>query len=185
VKVRISRRTRIAALVAAPGAAIAAVAISFVPFVRPSEPDLPSHADAVVVLSGDHGERLSIAGPLLDSKVAPTLVFDGTSDGGAQDRLCAGAPAPYEVICLRPVPDNTRAEARALANLARSHGWRQLVVVTSTQHVVRSRILFGRCFDGRVTVIGGHPNYGRSEVARQVVHEWVGTVYSLAVARGC
>ena len=48
------------------------------------------HADAIVVLSGDHGERLSRARLLLGRGVASTLVLDGEPDSPESTRLCAG-----------------------------------------------------------------------------------------------
>jgi len=157
---------------------------SFVPFLWPTASADPTSADAVIVLSGDHGERLPIAIRLIERGAVSTLVFVGTPDGPISDRLCAGGQ-DFEAICLRPQPDNTRAEARAAAQLAEERGWRSVVVATSTYHVTRSRLLFGRCFDSRVTVLGGTPSYGWRVAMGQVFHEWAGSLAALTVARGC
>lgn len=145
--------------------------------------DAPGRADAVVVLSGDHGERLARAKELLAGGVAPTLVLVGTPDSTENLDMCAGRTT-YDVVCLRPEPDNTRTEAAASAELARDRNWERLVVVTSTPHVARSRLLFDRCFSGTLHVVGADPRTDAGAVRRARVHEWFGLVHAL-VFRGC
>lgn len=157
--------------------------ISFLPFLR-ARTDAPTRADAVVLLSGDHGERRPVALGMLDDGVAETLVLVGTSDGAVEGGLCSN-PQPFEVICLRLNPDSTRAEAQAVGTLAKQRGWRDLVVVTSTHHATRAQLIFRRCIDGSVITIGARPPFGRAETARQVVREWLGTVKALALEFGC
>ena len=164
-------------------AAVGLLAMSFVPFVRGGSVNLV-RADAVVVLSGDHGERLPPARTLIDRGVTSTLIFAGALDSGRGIELCKGGQR-FEVICLIPNPDNTREEARAVARLASSRGWRQIVVVTSRHHVPRSELLFDRCVDGDVVLVGADPGYGTRLVARNLVREWLGVIRSLTVARSC
>lgn len=161
-----------------------ALAMTLVPFLRPASDD-PRQADAVIVLSGDHGERLAVATRLLGNGVAATLVFAGTRDRVQEDVLCAAPPEGFEVVCLRPQPDSTRAEARASAQLAEQRGWRRIVVVTSDYHVTRSRLLFERCFDGQVDVVGGDSNHSVAVLARVVAHEWLAVGHALTVGRSC
>ncbi|HEX2042297.1 MAG TPA: YdcF family protein [Acidimicrobiales bacterium] len=170
-------------LLAALTALLLIVAITFVPVVWP-ETDPPGRADAVIVLSGDHGERLPIAQALIDDGLVDTLVFVGTLDRAEEESLCRSQQR-VEYICLRPQPDNTRTEARAAAQLAESRGWRTIVVVTSNFHVARTRILFDRCFDGNVRVMGGDPPYGRATLRRQLPAEWLKLGYTLTLARKC
>lgn len=144
----------------------------------------PSQADAVVVLSGDHGERLAEGLRLVGDRVAPTLVLDGTPDMIQVLELCRN-PQPFEVVCLRPDPDSTRAEARAAGALARARGWRKLVVVTTTHHVPRATLLFRRCFEGEVSVVGADPPYGWRMSARQIVQEWLKVAHVTTLSRGC
>ncbi|HEX2118886.1 MAG TPA: ElyC/SanA/YdcF family protein, partial [Acidimicrobiales bacterium] len=122
----------------------------------PSTDATPRRADALVVLSGDHGERLARAKELLAGGVAPTLVLVGTPDSAENLDMCAGRTT-FDVVCLRPEPDNTRTEAAATAELARDRDWEALVVVTSTPHVSRARLLFDRCFPGTLDVVGADP----------------------------
>ncbi len=176
------RRRRIA-LVAAVAVLLCVVA-SFIPIVWPAT-DPPGRADAVIVLSGDHGERLPLALDLIERGVTSTLVFDGALDSVRAVELCRGGQ-PFEVICLQPSPvDNTRGEARAAAELATSRGWKRVVVATSTHHVARSALLFGRCIDGDVAMISAPVARSSGIAVRRILDEWVKLAYSLTVARRC
>lgn len=164
--------------------ALAALLLTFVPFVWPSY-DTPERADAVIVLSGDHGERRPVALRLLERGVAPTLVFDGTPDRGDEDQLCQDGWKGFEVICLRPHPDGTREEARAAGRLAEERGWNSVVVVTTGYHAVRSALLFDRCVDGDVSVVPARRGLPVFKAAANVVREWLGTAYYATLRRGC
>ncbi len=159
------------------------LALSLFPILRPAT-DSPAPTDAVVVLSGDHGERLPIAMSLIERGLAGTLVFVGTPDRLQEEELCQST-GPVEYICLRPHPDNTRAEAQAVAQLAKSRRWSNVVVVTSTFHVTRSRLLFRRCVDGEVRMMGGHPPYGRDMLVRQIRLEWAKVIYTVVAGPDC
>lgn len=147
--------------------------------------DSPRRADAVVVLAGDH-LRLGKALELMTRRVAPTLVIsDGLAPGWRKaNRLCrAGARGRFRVLCFRPDPYSTRGEARAVARMAAARGWRSVVVVTSTYHVTRARLLFDRCVDGRVRVTGA--TYRRSLIPLEIFLEPAKLAYALAFARSC
>ena len=152
-------------------------------FVLVPEQDSARHADAVVVLAGDD-LRLGKALELMTRRVAPTLVIsDGLAPGWHRaNRLCRGRAA-FRVVCFRASPYSTRGEAEAVARMAAARGWRSVVVVTSTYHVTRARLLFRRCVDGRVSVTGS--TYQRSLIPLEVVLEPVKLLYALVVARGC
>jgi uncharacterized SAM-binding protein YcdF (DUF218 family) len=152
-------------------------------FVWPPSDDV-ARADAVVVLSGDHGERLPRALELLRSGVTSTLVQVGEPDSPTARDLCLEHPA-FEVVCLKPSPDSTRQEARAVGELARFRGWRTLIVVTSTQHVSRAGLLFRRCVDGRVATVHANPPFGRRLLADQIGREALKLGYALILDRGC
>lgn len=171
-------------VVAAIGAGLLAVLLSFVPFVRPSS-EAPRSADAIVVPSGDHGERRALAFRLLEEGVAATLVFDGTPDLGDEDRLCQEGWRGKEVICLRPDPDGTQQEAQALGRLAADRSWDSVVVVTTTYHAVRTGLLFRRCVDGHVTVVPARGSGPLVSTVRQTVREWFATAYFAVARRGC
>ena len=123
-------------------------------FVWPGQ-DHPRHAAAIVVLSGDAEHRFPRALALARAGVAPVLVVsDGArSSWPPASRLCAHPSGHrFRVICSRPAPYSTRGEARGALALAERNHWRSLLVVTSTYHVYRARMLFKRCLDGRARV---------------------------------
>jgi uncharacterized SAM-binding protein YcdF (DUF218 family) len=159
-------------------AAVVALVLRFDVF--PST-DEPGRVDAVVVLAGG-SERLPAALELLGKGVGPVLVLD--PDRPSWRALC-GRTRPYRVLCYQPVPYSTRGEARAVARFARERGWDSIAIVTSTYHVTRARMLFERCFDGRVAVVsagfGGNPLYGAVNVLRDAA----ATLVALTARRGC
>jgi len=162
--------------------ALAANAVLLLTIVWPAMP-APTSADAVVLLSGD-GARLPATLRLMEEGVAPTLVFVGLPDTQPVADLCE-VNQPFEVVCLRPSPDHTRTEAEATGELARSRGWKTLVVSTSKLHATRARMLFRRCFAGHVQVIGDYPHYGWRFLRHGIAHEWLGLVHATVVARAC
>ena len=89
----------------------------------------------------------------------------------------------FRVICFHARPYSTRGEAETVARIAAARHWRSLVVVTSTYHVRRAKMLFERCFRGRVQAVGAH--YGLSELPALLPSEWAKLVYALTVARDC
>lgn len=160
------------------------IALDIYLFVTPSL-DRPVQADAVIVLAGDRTPRLDRGLGLMRAGVAPTLVISDGHDPNwpAANRLCAEGSPGFQVICFKPDPYSTRGEARGFARLAREHGWHSVVVVTSTFHVTRARMLFRRCFRGRVEGVGAHASLGRLKF--NVVAEVGKLLVQLTVARGC
>lgn len=152
-------------------------------FVWPSS-GYPDHADAVVMLSGDHGERLRRALELMEQGVSSTFVHAGEPDTPEARLMCRDG-ASFEVVCLQPDPDSTRDEARAVGDLARARGWRTLVLVTSTQHVTRASLLFRRCVDGTVGTAHAPVELGRSVTMRVILDEWLALGHALTFGRGC
>jgi uncharacterized SAM-binding protein YcdF (DUF218 family) len=142
-------------------------------------------ADAVVVLSGDPGDRMAGALELMADGVAPVLVHAGTPDSAFANALCEGGNAAYEVVCLRPQPDNTAAEARAVARLAHERGWRSLAVVTSSFHNARAGINFRRCLNGDVHMVPTASARGRQFTLTQVPREWLRVIYLQTLHRRC
>ena len=140
----------------------------------------PGRVDAVIVLSGDHGERLDRALTLIRQGASSTLVLDGEPDSVHVLELCAGGQ-PFEVVCLRPDPDSTRYEARAAGQLAAERNWKRVAVVTTTAHVTRAGVLFDRCLDASVVMVEGR----RRPDVRFLIHEWLGLGHALTVGRGC
>jgi len=99
-------------------------------------------ADAVVALDGDRPRRVRAAVALAARGAAPVLVV--VRGDAVVPELLAAAQLPFDVLSFVPIPSTTRGEARGVAALARAHGWRHVVVVTSTYHVPRARLIFRR-----------------------------------------
>jgi len=142
-------------------------------------------ADAVIVLDGGTGERLDKARALMARRVAPTLAISAGRDldPDEADGLCT-TPQQFEVVCFSPTPDSTRGEARALAMLARQNGWNEVVLVTSTYHVTRARMLVERCYDGRVDVVAASPSTRPLHWVAALGHEWA-ALLAATLRRSC
>ena len=147
--------------------------------------DRPQHADAVIVLAGDRTPRLDRGLALIRAGVAHTLVISDGRDPlwPAANRLCAHGGEGFRVVCFLPEPYSTRGEARGFARLARENGWTSVVIATSTFHVTRARLLFRRCFDGRVQGVGARASLGRSYF--NYVSEVAKLLVQVTVERGC
>jgi hypothetical protein len=91
----------------------------------------------------------------------------------------------FEVVCFRASPFTTRGEARELGRIAQEHGWKSLIVVTSSYHVTRARMLLRRCFQGRIEMVAANPGASIAEDIGSIAHEWGGLVYGLALERDC
>lgn len=153
------------------GLVAAWLVFSFVLFVwSPWAGDAPAHADVVVVLSGEQS-RLPPALALVRRGVAPLLAISSireTPKWRAGRRLCAAHRyAGARVLCFEALPYSTRGEARAIARLARDRGWHRVVIVTSRFHVTRAHMLFRRCYDGGLSMVGVPTAWWRLPV------EWV------------
>jgi uncharacterized SAM-binding protein YcdF (DUF218 family) len=165
---------------------LVAVAILFV--WPPANDRPPAHADAVVVLSGGLNWRLDPALRLVQHGVAPVLAISSAMHDPRwkkAQRLCRheDGPTRFKVLCFQAVPYSTRGEAETVSRLARRYGWRRLVVVTSTYHVTRARMLFERCFHGSLWTVG------TSAPTSTLPREWMTETVKLAVQalfeRGC
>jgi uncharacterized SAM-binding protein YcdF (DUF218 family) len=80
---------------------------------------------------------------------------------------------------------DTRGEARAIAAIAQREGWNHVVVVTSTYHVTRARMLVSRCFNGKVDAVEARPGLTVSRFVSRVTHEWAGLAEAMLVNNGC
>jgi uncharacterized SAM-binding protein YcdF (DUF218 family) len=119
----------------------------------------PTRADAVIVLGGVHNDgRLQIGIELAEQGLSDNLVLSvGASDVAAMNTYACGDFYPkVTVTCFVPSPATTQGEAQELRRLARQHGWKTVIVVTSTYHVSRARFIFDRCFDGRIEMVAAH-----------------------------
>jgi uncharacterized SAM-binding protein YcdF (DUF218 family) len=148
----------------------------------------PAHADAVVVLAGGRNSRLDPALKLMRRGVAPILAISSPFKDRSwtkAHKLCRGqyGRLKFRVICFQAVPYSTRGEAETVSRLARHDGWHRIVVVTSTYHVTRARMLFRRCYPGALWTVG------TSSKLQVLVQEWAFETAKLlvqsTVERGC
>lgn len=137
-----------------PLAVVVTLAALSVPLFITYDDDPAARADAVIVLSGNK-KRLPVALELMRRGVAPTLVvsYGLDPDHPRAGRVCMTRQA-FAVLCPKPDPFSTRGEAELIARLAAERGWRSLVVVTSRFHLLRTRLLVERCYDGSVAMVG-------------------------------
>jgi uncharacterized SAM-binding protein YcdF (DUF218 family) len=157
-------------------------------FVWPSGADVPSKADAIVVLSGGLNGRLDPALELARRRVAPVLAISSAFVGDPWKkarRLCRGQEGPtrFRVLCFSATPYSTQGEARAIARLAKEHGWHRVVVVTSKYHVTRARMLIERCYSGELWVVGTSSPWWR--LPEEWVTETGKLLVQLTLRRGC
>jgi uncharacterized SAM-binding protein YcdF (DUF218 family) len=146
-----------------------------------------SRTDAVVVFGANIKERLARGRMLADDRVAPTLVLSALPP---DSELCPAGARTFRRgrvhgICVTPRPYTTRGEAQTVSRLAERRGWRDVTLVTSTYHVTRARLLFGRCFAGRIQTVAATPQKDLVGHAEEILHEWGGLAYSVLIARGC
>ena len=87
------------------------------------------------------------------------------------------------MVCFHPDPYSTRGEAEAFARLAAKRGWRSVIVVSSRYHLVRARMLFERCYDGRVATASSNGSLWGRIVAAPI--ETVKLGYALLIKSGC
>jgi uncharacterized SAM-binding protein YcdF (DUF218 family) len=152
-------------------------------FLFPQE-DHPTKADAVIVLSGDRHQRFDRALQLMRAGVSKTLVVSGWPDElYPQARRYCAHPSAYRVICFWPKPFSTRGEAREIETLARRYGWKRVVVVSSTYHLFRARMLIERCYHGKLDMVGApFPGW---RIPLVLVEETAKLAVALTARRGC
>jgi uncharacterized SAM-binding protein YcdF (DUF218 family) len=119
--------------------------------------------DAVVVLSGDDGDRLELAIEMHEQGWAPNLVITNVSDTVNQ-RLAAeaqaGGFAKNEIYITKIEVESTVDEAHAVREMAFKKSWTTLMVVTDPYHSFRARFIFRRELEGSGITIAVRPVAG-------------------------
>lgn len=136
-------------------------------------------ADALVSLDGDRPRRLRKAVELAAAGAAPTLVVVGCAV--AAPELLHARKLPFEVLSVVPEPSTTRGEARAVARLVGERGWQSVLVVTSTYHVPRARLIFRRALARDLTVVSA--GCGRRRLPRDLCLEGAKLVLACTLRR--
>jgi uncharacterized SAM-binding protein YcdF (DUF218 family) len=109
--------------------------------------DEVQHADAIIVLGGDHDGREDYGLSLARDHWAKTVVISNPywPDDTVMQRVCRDT-GDIEVICRRPSPLTTRGEADMMRLLARKRGWTKIIVISWRYHLPRARLIFRQCF---------------------------------------
>lgn len=137
---------------------------------------------AVVVLGGAGAERTTLGRDLAAAHDAELVLSSSAQHFGAQ----LGLDCDVEVVCVDPVPETTRGEARTVAALAAEQGWDRVTVTTSRHHTSRARLLFRQCMGERVSVVGSTRADGTWwPGVRGALREVVGAVAAVTVRRAC
>jgi len=152
----------------------------------PAETGVPARADVVVMLSGSH-ERLARAEQLIRQGVAPVLALSSVQDTPrwqAAKALCrAGVYAGARVLCFQASPYSTQGEAEAIGRLARQQHWNRVVVVSSTYHLTRAKLLIDRCYRGPLWLVGAASTWWKQP--EQWAFETGKILYQLTIERSC
>ena len=143
--------------------------------------DEPRDPDAVVVLGGFGQDRTDLGIRVRDRYDAVLVLSSSAAHFGEQRELTCDV----EVMCIDPVPETTRGEARTVSRLAAEHGWQHVTVVTSQDHTTRARALFRQCLNNDVTVVGSRRPVDRRAALGHYLREAVGTVYAVTIGRAC
>jgi len=101
--------------------------------------------DAIVILSGDDGNRLETAVEMRKAGFANKLVITDTTSAASnrlvQEAQQAGFP-PDSIYVTDLQVDSTLDEAVAVREFALDKGWDSLMIVTDPYHSFRTRIIF-------------------------------------------
>ena len=112
--------------------------------------DQLEHADAIIVLGGEHDGREDYGLQLAREGWAPTVVLsDPYLDGDPVMKRVCRSPEDVEVICFKPDPSTTRGEAEEMRRLADERSWRKIIVISWRYHLPRARLVFQQCFSDR------------------------------------
>lgn len=120
--------------------------------------------NAVVVLSGDDGDRLDLALYMLEKDFVSNLVLTRTSNTAnsmLRDEAIAGGFNGDRIYLTADRVGDTVEEAQAVLALVETKHWSDLMVVTDPYHSLRTRLIFRDVFAGsgvtiRVRPVAGH-----------------------------
>lgn len=148
--------------------------------------DRPRHVDAILVLGPpDVGGRVTQALSLARQGLAGTVVISIESDWQRLRRGdCHNQIPSITVICFQPQPSTTQGEAREIARLAGERGWHSIMVITSTYHISRARVILKRCFHGDMAMIEATGKPKATEWPFQYVYQ-TGAYLKAFLSRNC
>jgi uncharacterized SAM-binding protein YcdF (DUF218 family) len=123
--------------------------------------DTLERSDAILVLSDDnfYADRATHASQIYRQGLASVVVasgrrlrpYAGIAELIEHDLIERGVPKD-KIIRVAHDADNTREEAKALAQVAKQKKWRSVIVVTSNYHTRRSRYIFSHVFPKEIKI---------------------------------
>jgi uncharacterized SAM-binding protein YcdF (DUF218 family) len=167
-------------------ALVIAVAIGGAPVYVCPQIDTPRHADAIVILGGDHPETYQFGMALASKGVASTVLVSkpvGRADQWVTQR-CEHPPPSVTMHCFVPDPATTKGEGREVRRLASQYGWKSIVVVTFRPHVSRARFILRSCFDGDLAMVTSPARLSVPGWAFQYLYQTAGYVRAV-LQPGC
>ncbi len=124
--------------------------------------DSLERSDAIIVLSDDnlYADRAQRAAELYRHGMAPVVVasgrrlrpYAGIAELMVHDLAERGVPKD-KIEAFAQDADNTKDEARVLAQLASKKKWRSVIAVTSNYHTRRARYIFRHVFPRAIRVL--------------------------------
>jgi uncharacterized SAM-binding protein YcdF (DUF218 family) len=129
--------------------------------------DTLERSDAILVLSDDnfYADRATRASQVYREGLGPIVVasgrrlrpYAGIAELMEHDLIERGVPKD-KILRVVHDSDNTREEAKVLAQVAKQKKWRSVIVVTSNYHTRRARYIFSHIFpeDIKIRITGAH-----------------------------
>lgn len=127
--------------------------------------DTLERSDAIIVLSDDnfYADRATRAAQIYRQGLGSVVVasgrrlrpYAGIAELIEHDLIERGVPKD-KIIRVAHDADNTREEAKTLAQVAKQKKWRSVIVVTSNFHTRRARYIFSHVFadDAKIRITG-------------------------------
>ena len=159
-------------------------------------------ADVLIVLSGDNffGDRATRAAELFREGKAPLVVASGKRlrpNAGVAElmehNLVERGVPKNKVLRFAHDADNTKEEAEALVQLAKTKKWHKAIVVTSNYQTRRTRYIFHRVFPQDIEVHVASARDGdfdpqhwweKRKSTKEFVHEMAGMFVAVWELRG-
>jgi uncharacterized SAM-binding protein YcdF (DUF218 family) len=131
--------------------------IAFVLHVSRTTPPSPlPTADGIVVLTGKGGGRLSAGAELLRSGHGERLLISGVNPAIGEEKMQSLLELEDDIytccVDLDYEAENTYDNAQETANWARALGYENILLVTSSYHMPRSKIEISTAMDGIVII---------------------------------
>jgi uncharacterized SAM-binding protein YcdF (DUF218 family) len=146
-----------------------------------------ARADAIVVLGApDIDGRVGYAFTLAQQGYAPVVAISVESEQQREAKsACRNEVPGLTVLCFQASPATTQGEARQIRSYAAQYGWKRVIVITSSYHVSRARMIVQRCFGGRLMVVSPAVHHSLKRIAYEYVYQTAGYVKAFLVTRGC